>query len=232
MKISAIVLFSAAIVRKLLLQRWLKHRANWQAYTSERSSGWMQKIFRSTPEWTHSWLLLIYGVARPFLPAALFDHTSAAIWQGIAIWRSLGWALLLPFLLVAPWVTWHRQGFRNSTMGLSLIVWIGILVSSFRGGGDQFDNPRYRVTWIGVQAALAAWLWVTQRQDGSPWLRRTLIGMGLVLLWWMPWYMRRMTAFEWPIQNVFLTLGLGIFSAIVYWALDIWITGRKHKESG
>jgi len=213
-----------------LLQLWLKQAARWQAYNSRHASGWMQKIFRSTPEWTHTWLLLTYGVARPFLPAALFDP-GAAIWQGIAIWRSLGWALLLPFMIVAPFVAWRRYGWRSSAMGLSILVWVGILIASFRGGGDAWDNPRYRVTWIGLQAALAAWVWVTQRRDGSPWLRRVLVTVGLIFLWFVPWYLGRMTAFDWPIKDVFLTFGFGLASALVYWMVDVWRSRRKLADN-
>jgi hypothetical protein len=203
-----------------LLQRWFKQAGRWQAYNAERASGWMQKIFRSTPEWTHGWLLLIYGIARPFLPAALFD-SAAAIWQSIAIWRSIGWVLLLPFLVAAPLVSWQRVGWRSPPLGLSLLVWLGIIISSFRGGGDHWDNPRYRVTWIGLQATLAAWVWVTQRRDRSPWLRRVLIGMGCILIWWIPWYVRRITDLDWPVQDVFLTLGLGIGCALLYLVIDV-----------
>ena len=105
----------------------------------------------------------------------------------------------------------------------------GILVASLRGGGDPWDNPRYRVTWIGLQAVLAAWVWVKQRQDESGWGRRVLIGMGLLLVWWVPWYLRRVTPFEWPIQSVFLTLGLGLASTGLYLIIDwIWMN-RKSK---
>ncbi len=207
----------------VLLQRWLKQSARWQAYNSEHASGWMQKIFDSTPAWTHTWLLLAYGVARPFLPAALFD-AAAPIWQAINIWRSLGWALFLPLLLAAPFVSIQREGWRSPALGLSLLVWAGILVASFRGGGDQWDNPRYRVAWIGLQAALAGWLWVTQRRERSPWPRRVLIGMGWIILWFVPWYLRRVTPLVWPIQNVFLTLALGLVCALLYW---IWEARRK-----
>jgi len=208
-----------------LLQLWLRQAARWQAYNSEHASGWMQKIFRSTPEWTHTWLLLTYGVVRPFLPAALFDP-GASIWQGIAIWRSLGWALLLPFLIVAPFIAWYKVRWRSPAMGLSLLVWAGILIASFRGGGDAWDNPRYRVTWIGIQAALAAWVWLTQKRDNSPWLRRVLIALGWIFLWFMPWYLDRMTPFEWLVKDVFITLGLGVASGLVYLILDIWQTRR------
>lgn len=215
-----------------LLQRWLKQAGRWQAYNAEHASGWMQKIFRSSPAWTHSWLLMIYGVVRPFLPAALFD-SAAPIWRGIAVWRSLGWALLLPFLITAPFIGWRRVGWRSPVVGLSILVWIAIFLSSFRGGGDHWDNPRYRVTWIGLQASLAAWVWVTQRRDESPWLRRVFVGMGLILVWWMPWYLRRITAFVWPFQDVFWTFGLGVVSALIYLSFDIWYERRRNaKKSG
>ncbi len=204
----------------VLLQRWLRQAARWQAYNSEHASGWMQKIYRATPKWTHTWLLLAYGVARPFLPAALFD-SSASIWQAIAIWRSLGWALLLPFLVAAPLIAWRKSGWRNPAMGLSILVWAGILLASFRGGGDGWDNPRYRTTWIGIQSALAAWVWVVQKRDQSPWLRRLFVALGLIFLWFVPWYLTRLTMIQWPVQDVFLTLGLGILSAAVYWVFDI-----------
>ncbi len=213
-----------------LLQRWLRQAARWQAYNSEHASGWMQQIFRTTPDWTHTWLLLVYGVVRPFLPAAIFDP-GASIWQGISIWRSLGWALLLPFLTIAPFIAWRRNGWRSPAMGLSILVWVGILTASFRGGGDGWDNPRYRTTWIGIQAALAAWVWISQKRDSSPWLRRALIGMGLIFLWFVPWYLDRMTLFDWPIKDVFTTLGFGIASAILYWVIDIVLTHRRTAQN-
>jgi hypothetical protein len=213
-----------------LLQRWLKQAGRWQAYNAEHASGWMQKIFRSSPAWMHNWFLLIYGVVRPFLPAALFD-SAALIWQGIAVWRSLGWTLILPFLVTAPFISWQRDGWRSPAVGLSILVWIGIFLSSYRGGGDQWDNPRYRVIWIGLQATLTAWVWITLRQEKSAWLRRVLVSMGLILIWWVPWYLRRVTVLMWPIQDVFWTLGLGVFSALIYLGIEIWYERKQVEKS-
>ena len=88
-------------------------------------------------------------------------------------------------------------------MGISILVWSGILMSSFRGGGDHWDNPRYRVSWIGLQAALAGWVWIAQRKGNSPWLRRILVGMGLMLIWWVPWYLIGMVLISIILGKVF-----------------------------
>jgi hypothetical protein len=210
---------------------WVRKSADWQAHLSERASGWVQKIFDSTPEWSHLPLLLVYGVVQPFLPAALFDITGATIWQAIAIWRSIGWTLLLPFLLYAP-----LRALRKASPGarleraLILATWLVILVAAFRGGGDAWDNPRYRMAFAGLQVALGAWVLVEQRRQPDPWLRRVLVGAGLVLLWFVPWYLRRYIHLNWPVADLSITLGLGLASAALYWIGD-WARGEKKKRA-
>jgi hypothetical protein len=152
------------------------------------------------------------------LPAALIDVTGAPVWRLIAVWRAAGWTLLLPFLLYAPLRAWRKVGLERA---LSLAVWLVILVASFRGGGDSWDNPRYRLTFAGLQVALAAWVLVEQRRAPDPWLRRVLVGAGLVLLWFVPWYLRRYLHLDWPVVDLFKTLGLGIASAVLYWIGDV-----------
>ena len=44
--------------------------------------------------------------------------------------------------------------------------------------------------------------------------------MGFVFAWFVPWYLRRYSAFEWPIVDLFKTLGLGFISAGLYWVWD------------
>jgi len=197
---------------------WVRKSADWNAYLSERSSGWMQKIFDSTPEWTHAPMLVLYGVVQPFLPAALIDITGAPIWRLIAAWRAAGWTLLMPLLAYAPLRALRKDWLERA---LSLAVWLVILVASFRGGGDAWDNPRYRLTFAGMQLALAAWVWAEQRRAPDPWLRRIVVGAGLIFLWFVPWYLRRYLHFAWPVVDLFKTLGLGVTSAVLYWIGDI-----------
>ena len=162
---------------------------------------------------------------QPFLPAALVER-GAFLWRGIAIWRALGWTLLLPFLIFALWRAWSREHRRTLASGLSLAAWLGILLPAVRSGGDQWDNPRYRVAFIGLQAALAAWVWSENRQKPDAWLRRAIIGLILLLAWFLPWYLYRYSGFPWPVTDIFKNVGLGIASAILY-ALWDWVNEKR-----
>jgi hypothetical protein len=184
-------------------------------------------------------LLALYGVSQPFLPAALSATSSSPLWTAIVIWRALGWTLLLAFLLYASFLALRRGQGLDFSRALVLIAWLGILVSSFRGGGDLWDNPRYRTTFAGLLIALAAWAWVEQRRLADAWLRRALVGAGFFMGWLMLWYLRRYAHLAWPIEDLFKTVGLGFASAALYFLWD-WarmspaahVTGGKEHRSG
>jgi hypothetical protein len=212
-----------------MLGWWIKKTAAYQAYLTERASGWVQKIFRTTPEWTHTPLLVIYGSIQPFLPAAIADLSGTALWRGIAIWRSLGWTLLLTMLLYGGLRAWISPQRDRLARALSVVIWAAILFTAFRAGGDPWDNVRYRITFAGLQAALAAWAWFDYRKSGDPWLRRVLILVLSMLAWFMPFYLRRYTPLYWPIKNLFVTLGLGLATAAVVLLFD-WLNQRRRKK--
>jgi len=216
-----------------LINWWLRESAALQAERARLASGWIQKVFKAVPEWAQVPLLLGYGVMQPFLPAALGDVATAPIWYFISVWRSLGWALLLPFLIYAPLRALRPVGpasERRLAFGLSLVVWLGILAASLRGGADVWDNPRYRVMWVVLQGALAAWVWAGRGNGSDAWLRRAMVGTGLVLLWFLPWYLRRYIGLPWPVVDLFHTLGLGLASALLYILWD-WARTRGKKPT-
>lgn len=210
-----------------MLNWWLSKSAGLQAYRTERSSGIIQAIFDRTPEWTQPYLLIAYGVAQPLLPAALITTSEASVWQGIAIWRSLGWTILLILVFYATLKAWSRDGDVFARI-LTLLVWAAILVASFRGGGDQWDNPRYRVTFLGFQVALATWAWLAQRRSRDPIFRYVLIWIILTVAWLIPWYLYRKFSFDWPVEDLFLSLTLAGISAIAYIIFD---QVRRKRES-
>lgn len=206
------------------IQDWLRATAKWQSHLSERASGKMQSLFEKTPEWSHIYILLGYGIVRPFLPAALLD-AAAPIWKGVAVWRSFGWSILLPFLIYAPISAARRIKDGLTPFVLSLVSWLIILIASYRAGGDQWDNPRYRAIFLSIQIAVSAWLWVVRKQANDRWFPRTIISFGLMILWFIPWYLQRITSFDWIIDNVFATFGAGAISVLLYIYLDI----KQHK---
>lgn len=209
-----------------LLNWWFQRSAEFQAHLTKRSSGWVQRIFRSTPDWTHTPLLLAYGSVQPFLPAALGDLSGVLIWRLISIVRAVGWTILWPLLLYAPFRAFALQKGLKTEPGdrlaraLSLVIWSVILIAAFRAGADLWDNVRYRATFAGLQIILASWAWVRYRTSPDPWLRRALILVLSILVWFMPWYIDRYTEFEWLVFDPFVTLGLGIVTAILIISLD------------
>ena len=212
-----------------VLSWWIRKTSHLQAYTSKHASGWMQKIFKSTPVWMHTPALILYGTVQPFLPAAIVAITKAPIWRIIAIWRALGWALVLPFLIYAPFRAWkERKKDQGFTFVLSLIIWAFILIASYRSGGDLWDNPRYRASFAGLQIAVASWAFVAQRRAKDPVFRWAIIATFSIFFWFLPWYLRRYTEFPWPIYDFFATLGLGMITAAILIAVDWWRL-KKHS---
>jgi hypothetical protein len=213
----------------VLIREWLQYAAKWEARTAAISSGWLDKVFRGSPEWMNVWIILGYGTVQPFLPAALIAIGNW-VWRMIAIWRAIGWTFVLMLLLYAPLRAAQKIRAQYIAGGLSFLVWAGILLSAYRGGGDQWDNPRYRVVFVGLQIALAGWVWAEQRRNPDPWLRRILVGMGLVFAWFIPWYLRRYSfTFTWPVVDLFKTLNLGLVSAILYWIWD-WVRAKDVEQ--
>ncbi len=202
-----------------MLAYWLRKSAQFQAHLSEQASGWMQKVFDSTPSWTHLPLLVLYGILQPFLPAALIVGSQAPIWRWISLWRSVGWTLLLPLIVFAPILAWRRKD--RLAAALSLVVWLVVVVASLRGGADMWDNPRYRAAFAALQVALAAWVVATQIQKPDPWLRRVLLSFGVVLLWFIPWYLRRYTSFPWEMYPLAEVLAAGGISAGLLVIMDL-----------
>ena len=197
-----------------LVSWWFRETARWQAYFVKRSSPLIRRIINTTPDWVNTPILLGYGILQPFLPGAFLDQ-GIPIWKGIAIWRAIGWTLMLPFLLVSPFVLWNEKAKRRLATGLIVVVWMGILMAALRSGGDLWDNPRYRVVFLSLQALLAAWVLIVQRSSDSPWLKRGIIGLGIILLWFIPWDLQRSSIINWPIESVFGTLALGVISALI-----------------
>jgi hypothetical protein len=180
---------------------WLKTNLAYEFYLTESSSGWIAQLLDEVGNRWQVPFLTFYGVSQPLLPAALV-YPSKAIWMGIAIFRALGWYLVLPFLAAAVFAVFKAEKPENRSMLVftyaALIVWI--LISSLRGGGDQWDNPRYRTIFLPWMSLLVGWLWLRVREGKLPWFWRVAAIEAVFVLVFFNWYLYR-----------YYTLGLNIW---------------------
>jgi hypothetical protein len=225
----AVLLFSQIVAGTLKIQggplanlvNWLKYSTNFGAYITTLNSGWLQTIFETLPKPLHLPFIIIYGITQPVLPAAVADP---GVWpvRLIGILRSLGWYALLPFLLYSLRPIWKTEDKRErmAWLWLWLAAWFWIILASARAGGDQWDNPRYRVIMLMFQAALAASSLLWARRTHDAWLGRILAVEGVFLVLFGYWYFSRNTTLNVKILNIFV-----VFAAIVVISLAILIGG-------
>ena len=65
------------------------------------------------------------------------------------------------------------------------------MIASVRGGGDQWDNPRYRVILLVWQALLAGYAWQYFRSHADRWLGRIIAMEIAALVIFSNWYATR-----------------------------------------
>ena len=219
--LAAVFLFIVMLLIPDLGGRVIKQIAGYQEYLTERSSGWVQKIFDQTPDWFNLPFVVLYGMVRPLLPAAIFDD-GILFWRIIELARALGWTTFLGGLLYSSYLVIRRGQWKKLTGGLVLVAWAGVLIASYRGGGDQWDNPRYRAIFSGFQALLLAWTIFEYRANKEPWLKRIIVLAAMLILVFSFWYARRYLYFPWPLAEITPNILFGLVITVVYWVWDIF----------
>ena len=172
---------------------WFKLSVKWDVYQLERDSGMIQYLFTNVfPEQIKIPFIFVYGLLQPVLPATLFDSSNPT-WQIIGILRSLGWYMLLPLLVfsLVPILKALKEDQKYAWLWLFFITWSWIAISSLRAGGDQWDNPRYRLILLLFQALLAAKAWRYSLTSRSPWLPRIITIELIFTLLFSYWYATR-----------------------------------------
>ncbi len=209
------------------LANWLGYSAQWDLYLTQHTSDGLQPLFDALPKFLHLPLVTAYGLFQPVLPAAFADPAPWP-WYTLAVFRALGWYALLPLLIFALIAFWKAEpkNERRAWLWLWLATWGWIVLSSARAGGDQWDNPRYRVILLLFQAALAAKALTWQRERRDPWLGRLLAVEGVFLALFGYWYADRYT--DWPLLSlsfpVIVIIIIAIAAAIL---LGGWVWDRR-----
>jgi hypothetical protein len=213
-----------------VINDWLQLAVKWDAYQLERESGWVQKIFDESPAWIRLPFVTVYGLFQPVLPATLIRHTNP-IRTAITLLRGLGWYALIPLLslsfVAATGSSSSRK--RNLVLWLALFSWTWIVLAALRGGGDLWDNPRYRTIMFLWQSILAGYVWVWWQETRNAWLPRIIAMGGVFLLVFIQWYASRYHRWGGQLPfSVMVALILGSWGLIIGigWWQDRKKTGR------
>jgi hypothetical protein len=196
---------------------WLRLAVNWNVYNIERDSGWVQELFRIMPEWLRLPFVAVYGILQPVLPAALV-YPTVPLLKTVYILRALGWYTLLPLLILSFGA---GTGFglgkqRNVILWFALLTWTWILLAALRGGGDMWDNPRYRTILFLWQAILAGVVWVWWREMRPAWFMRVVACEVAFLVVFIQWYLNRYLHLGVKLGfPVMVALIVGLWAAII-----------------
>ncbi len=207
-----------------LILAWLQNNFWWQSKDLIEVSVPLQGIIEKIgARW--AWApVLIYGVAQPVLPAILVSDTDALwIMRLGGTFRAVGWYALAPFLIYGFTQVFRAPAGerRAQLIWLGVFSWVWIAVAALNGGGDQWDNPRYRAIFLLWQALLAAWAWQWARTRRDPWLARWLWIEAIFVLSFTWWYITRVTlTFAHP--DIFIVIGFDLAAAAGILGVGWW----------
>lgn len=214
-----------------IVARWFQDSVSWVIYELERGSGQVQNVFSKIVPAAQLGFVVAYGVTQPLLPAAFLEPTTHT-WRVIGVLRAIGWYGLLPLLAYSPFAVARLPGGtqRRVWAWLAAFSWFWIALCAVRAGGDQWDNPRYRLIFFGIQALLAAQAWRSWRADHDPWLPRILAAETLCVLLFGQWYVARyfLIGIHFPVMVVMgLCIGGVLLILLGGAAKDRWGARRR-----
>jgi hypothetical protein len=172
-------------------QSWLANTtAPWRITLVSGQSDILDVILDRLPGALQVPFLVTFGLLQPLLPAAIIAP-GASIWRIVGILRSLGWAISLPVLFYATIKGMRKQSRHTLILYFVILFWAAAALSSVRAPSYQWDNPRYRATFIAVQAGLMAWGWMIAGRSRDPWLKRAFILFAIPAIVVTAWYYGR-----------------------------------------
>jgi len=105
-------------------------------------------------------------------------------------------------------------------------VWAWILLTALRGGGDQWDNPRYRAILFLWQALLAGNVWVWWRETKNTWFSRVIAMEIVFVAVFGQWYANRYLHIGMQLPFVYMVaIIFGLWAGILVWG--IWCDKQR-----
>jgi hypothetical protein len=226
-----IVMICAAV---LLSWNWLVDSSKWDLYLMESASGRIQWELELVGERYRVPFIITYGLAQPVLPATIV-YPGIPLTRAIAIFRAVGWYLLIPLMIAGFLLFWKQPNNKNKRIMLLFFILIiaWTLISSARAGGDQWDNPRYRSIFLVWMAFTAGWAWVETITKHSFWLWRLLLVEVIYTSFFIQWYLSRYYGIFkrmdfWPMIKLLLAIGAVIIAGGL--VFDVGTAKFKEKD--
>lgn len=184
------------IVALYFSYNWILEAGKWDAVLLERNSGFVQYIVSIIGSRYRLLFASMYGLFQPVLPAALVEP-SKLFWKILNSLRATGWYLFIP-ILVYGIVYFFRENVKIKKFEF-LFIWslsvFWILLSSIRAGGDMWDNPRYRLSFLIFIAYVVGVAFYHGWKTKDHWLTRFFVAEFVFILFFLQWYISRYTGF-------------------------------------
>lgn len=120
-------------------------------------------------------------------------------------------------------------------IALFLAGWM--ITGSIRAGGDQWDNPRYRVIFLPLIAYFCAWGVDFARRTRDGWLVRWLLIEGIFVVFFSQWYYSRYSADAirrfpfWKTVVYIFVASAAVFATGLIGPVKNWIAKRRvHRD--
>ncbi len=230
---SSIPVIAIILIGLFVSWKWLINTSRWDLYLMESSSGRVQFELDAIGERYRIPFLVLYGMLQPVLPAAI-AYPGIAIMRVIAIFRSLGWYIIAPTLILAPFFInkENQKKNRNILLATTFFILFWIVLSSLRAGGDQWDNPRYRTAILPWITIVASWVFMYFKEQKNPWLKRTFVIVGVFCLFFLQWYLSRY--YRLWLRLPFMKMVLALATVIIilaagFFFYDRWKAAAKKK---
>ena len=198
--LGVLVILCAVVVALPAFREWIMY----DIVTTESGSGWVERVVGEIGGQFRSLFVAVYGLTQPVLPAILVYPTAPACdlaqgpcttiyWKVVGIYRAAGWYILVPFLFYAIFSTVRikDKNERGLMVVNAVFILVWMFISSLRAGGDQFDNPRYRMIFLPWLAFMAAWGIDFALKHRDWWLIRWIAIELIFLGFFTQWYVSR-----------------------------------------
>lgn len=213
---------------------WLIDSSRWDISLMESASGRIQWELELLGEKFQAPFIITYGLAQPVSPATIV-YPGIPMTRAVAIFRALGWYLLVPLMLAGFILIWRKENKKDRRILFLFFMFCAIwtLVSSARAGGDQWDNPRYRSIFLIWMAFTAGWAWVETLKKRSFWLWRLLLVEIIYISFFIQWYLSRYySLFKrmdfLPMVRLLIIIGVIIIGGGI--VFDLLLTGQKNSN--